>query len=103
MFWGHTKESPSLKAQEHTKSFYLSLSSTSAVEMEITMKMLSNLVLVIVTLCLQLSCYDAAESTWWTQVSTTYPKYAEATTLLHEIESAYPDLVRIYSIGKSVE
>jgi len=40
---------------------------------------------------------------WWTTVSTTNPKYEATTALLNSIQGTFPDLVQIYSIGKSVE
>lgn len=45
---------------------------------------------------------DAKLSQWWKTVSTRYPKYDETTTLIKEMEKAFPDLVHIYTVGKSV-
>ena len=39
----------------------------------------------------------------WTTFSSSYPKYNETTSLLHEMENLFPDLVHIYSVGKSVD
>lgn len=39
----------------------------------------------------------------WDQVSTSYPKYENTTKLLEELKAMNPDLVKVYSVGKSVE
>lgn len=36
-------------------------------------------------------------------MSTRYPKYDETTTMIKEMETAFPDLVKIYTSGKSVQ
>lgn len=42
-------------------------------------------------------------SKWWDQVSTSYPKYDNTTKILEELKAVNPDLVKVYSVGKSVE
>lgn len=42
-------------------------------------------------------------SKWWDQVSTSYPKYENTTKILEELKAVNPDLVKVYSVGKSVE
>ncbi|CAL8120113.1 unnamed protein product [Orchesella dallaii] len=39
----------------------------------------------------------------WKKVSTSYPRYKETTELLNGLQSGFPELVKIYSVGKSVE
>lgn len=40
---------------------------------------------------------------WWEEVSGQYPKYNNMTQLIHEMEEKYPDLINVYTVGKSVE
>ena len=46
---------------------------------------------------------DNALSKWWTTFSTSVPRYAETSVILKEMEQLFPDLVKLYSIGKSVD
>ncbi|ODN04202.1 Carboxypeptidase D [Orchesella cincta] len=39
----------------------------------------------------------------WTKVSTSYPRYKETTDLLNGLQSEFPELVKIYTVGKSVQ
>jgi len=39
----------------------------------------------------------------WRIVTTTYPRYNATYTMLHKLEELFPSLVKIYSIGKSVQ
>lgn len=49
------------------------------------------------------SPHDAILKSWWTKVATTYPKYAETLELLRDMEKTFPDLVHVYTVGKSVQ
>jgi murein tripeptide amidase MpaA len=40
---------------------------------------------------------------WWNEVSTEYPRYNETTFLIREMEKTFPDLVKLYTIGESVQ
>lgn len=40
---------------------------------------------------------------WWEIFSTSYTKYNETTEILHEMQAALPNLINVYTIGKSVE
>jgi len=40
---------------------------------------------------------------WWDQFSTSFLKYNATTDILQKMERTVPDLVKIYTIGKSVQ
>ena len=40
---------------------------------------------------------------WWDILTSSYPRYNETTQLLHQMQSNFPNLVKVYSVGKSVE
>lgn len=40
---------------------------------------------------------------YWQEVSTSYPKYENTTKLIQDLEAAYPDLIKVYTVGKSVQ
>jgi len=61
--------------------------------------------LVFFTLLVQLTSTTFGESSddlHWHKLTTSYPRYNETTTLLQGFESQFPDLVKIYSVGKAV-
>jgi len=41
-------------------------------------------------------------SDWWRKFTTSYPRYRETTSILKEMQREFPNLVKLYSIGRSV-
>lgn len=47
--------------------------------------------------------HDNDLNTWWEMVSKSYPRYENTTKLLENIKATFPDLVNVYTVGKSVQ
>ena len=45
---------------------------------------------------------DSTLRQWWTTFSTSYPKYKQTTAILSEMQKLFPNLIKLYSIGKTV-
>src|SRR5437016_6138371 len=62
----------------------------------------ATLLTVIITIGVKGASEKQSLNHWWTKFSTSYPKYNETTRIIQEMEKIFPKIVKIYSIGKSV-